>query len=297
MRPRLVLATLLSALAGTAAWFAPGAHATSYTPSSYASRVVSLVNETRQQHGLPSLAVTSGTSTVAQSWASHLASAQTLAHNPDLQHDLETHGSADWTSYGENVGEAPSNNADALFQAYMNSPEHRANILSADFRYVGVGVVFAGSTAWNTLDFVDAYRAATPKTTTTKSTTPTTTTKSTTPTTTTTAAPVHHAVTRSVTRHPVVTTVARPPAQPANAVTQTAPRRVPTRVKAVHAVVLPRKSMPEASVVAFAPRIASLAAPIHLPGPRSVTPLGELAVVAAAAMAGFVAVRWVAVVR
>src|SRR5436853_6952224 len=106
MRPRLVVATLLATLAGVVAWLSPGAAASHYTPSSYASRVIELVNQARAQHGLRALTVTSGTSEVAGAWTDHLASQRALAHNPNLAHDLETHGSADWTAYGENVGEA-----------------------------------------------------------------------------------------------------------------------------------------------------------------------------------------------
>jgi hypothetical protein len=145
---------------GAAFGLAP-AHAASWTSSSYASRLVQLVNQTRQQHGLPALSVTSGTSQVAAAWTAHLDSTQTLSHNPDLAHQLETHGSPDWTTYGENVGDGPSNDPDALFQAYMNSPEHRDNILNGAYRFTGVAVILDGSTAWNTFDFVDSYHSST----------------------------------------------------------------------------------------------------------------------------------------
>ena len=154
----LLVAGLL-ALAG--ALGAVSAQATQWSSSSYASRLVQLVNQTRQQHGLPALTVTSGTSQVAAAWTAHLDASQSLAHNPDLRHQLETHGSPDWTTYGENVGQGPADNPDALFQAYMNSPEHRDNILNAKYRYTGVAVVLDGSTAWNTFDFVDTYHSTT----------------------------------------------------------------------------------------------------------------------------------------
>src|SRR3954454_8771329 len=141
---------------GAAFGFVP-AHAASWTSSSYASRLVQLVNQARQQHGLGSLTVASGTSQVAAAWTAHLDAAQSLSHNPDLRHQLETHGSADWTTYGENVGQGPADDPDALFRAYMNSSEHRANILNTAYRFTGVAVVIDGSTAWNTFDFVDTY--------------------------------------------------------------------------------------------------------------------------------------------
>jgi len=146
--------------AGAALELAP-VHAASWTSSSYASRLVQLVNQARQQHGLGSLTVASGTSQVAASWTAHLDAAQSLSHNPDLRHQLETHGSADWTTYGENVGQGPADDPDALFQAYMNSAEHRSNVLSSGYRFTGVAVILDGNTAWNTFDFVDSYHSTT----------------------------------------------------------------------------------------------------------------------------------------
>jgi len=126
---------------------------------------VTLVNQARAQHGLRALSVAGGTTTVAAGWSSHMASSRTLAHNPNLQSQLEAHGSPNWTTYGENVGEGPSSSADNLFTAYMNSPEHRANILGSGYRYIGIATVFSSGVAWNTMDFVDQYGSTTTTTT------------------------------------------------------------------------------------------------------------------------------------
>jgi len=211
MRARLAAAIVLSVLTATVALLAPSASAES-SPSAFGTRLVSLINQARSQHGLRALTVAAGTSTVASNWTSHLDAQQALSHNPDLGHQLETHGSPNWTAYGENVGDGPTSSADTLFQAYMNSPEHRDNILGSAYRYVGVGVVFDGSTAWNTLDFVDQYSGSSTSTTSTTSTSttshPRATTTPKTTTTKTTAAPrtttpkpavVHHVVARTVT--------------------------------------------------------------------------------------------------
>ena len=140
-----------------------GANAESYTTASYSSRLLALVNAARQQHGEEPLALTSGTTAVAEGWTQHLATAGVLSHNPRLAHELSTHGSHSWLAYGENVGMGAADDPDGLFAAYMRSPEHRANILSNDYRYVGLAVVFTGSRAWNTFDFVDVYRVAPPQ--------------------------------------------------------------------------------------------------------------------------------------
>jgi uncharacterized protein YkwD len=161
MRTRLTLAVVsLFGFFGAAAAVAPVAHAES-TGSAFSSRLVQLVNAARADYGLRPLAVASGTSAVAAGWTEHLAAAQSLSHNPNLATQLESHGSPDWTSYGENVGMGPTTSARTLFNAYMNSPEHRANILGASYRYLGISVVYTGSKAWNTMDFVDRYSSPT----------------------------------------------------------------------------------------------------------------------------------------
>src|SRR3954468_17902278 len=161
---RVVAGAALAVLLGVAALLGTSASAES-SPSAFGSRLVSLINQARADHGLRALTVASGTSSVAANWTNHLDQQQALSHNPDLGHQLETHGSPDWTAYGENVGDGPTSSADTLFQAYMNSPEHRDNILGSAYRYLGVGVVFDHSTAWNTLDFVDQYASSRPHTT------------------------------------------------------------------------------------------------------------------------------------
>ena len=164
MRVRLSASVLLATVLGLVVLVAPSAQAAS-TPTAFSDRLVSLINQARQQHGLRALTVASGTSTVAAGWTQHLASQRALSHNPNLGSELSSHGSANWTTYAENVGQGPTSPADTLFQSYMSSPEHRANILSAQFRYIGVGVAFSGGYAWNTLDFVDQYSSSTSSTT------------------------------------------------------------------------------------------------------------------------------------
>jgi uncharacterized protein YkwD len=123
----------------------------------FEAKLVEQINAARRAHGLRQLVVTAGTTDVARAWAWHLAHAQALSHNPSLVHDIAHHGSGSWTQISENVGEGPSDSPTTLFQAYMASPPHRANILDGGSRYIGVGVVERGSTSWNTLDFTNSY--------------------------------------------------------------------------------------------------------------------------------------------
>jgi hypothetical protein len=171
---RPAILTILALLAGLFAVLAPAGSAQTFTASSYTSRLLTLVNNARADHGLRPLTLTSGTTTVAAGWSATMARQQVLSHNPNLGHEIETHGSPNWTTYGENVGEGMATDPDGLFKAYMNSPEHRENILLRAYRYVGVATVFSGKMAWNTFDFVDSYGTSTTTTTTTKTTKKTT---------------------------------------------------------------------------------------------------------------------------
>jgi uncharacterized protein YkwD len=133
------------------------ASAATWSPSSYNSRLLQLVNNARAQHGLPTLRYASGIGSVASSWTGHLAAARSLSHNPNIVSDVQHHGSANATVVAENVGDGATNDPDGLFTAYMNSSEHRANILDSEMRYIGIAVDFSGGYAWNTMDFVDKY--------------------------------------------------------------------------------------------------------------------------------------------
>ena len=165
---RPALLTLVGIAAAVIGFIAPSAQAAAGSEAQYAARLLTLVNNARAEHGLPALQLASGTTDVAAGWTAHLAAAGALSHNPDLRRQLEDHGSANWSIYGENVGQGSAGDADGLFRAYMQSPEHRDNILTRAYRYVGVAVVFTGSKSWNTFDFVDTYGQAAPAPTTTK---------------------------------------------------------------------------------------------------------------------------------
>ena len=115
------------------------------------------INTARRRFGLRPLTVIAGATDVARRWSWKLASSQVLSHNPQIVSDISGAGSGAWTEIAENVGEGPSDNPGALFNAYMQSPEHRANILDRGARYLGVGTVERDGIAWNTLDFTNAY--------------------------------------------------------------------------------------------------------------------------------------------
>jgi uncharacterized protein YkwD len=270
MRAKVLLATALASVAGSLILAAPSASAES-SPSAYTSRLVTLVNQARAQHGLRALAVASGTTSVAAAWSSHMAATDALSHNPNLRAQLEAHGSRNWTTYGENVGEGSAASADKLFTAYMNSPEHRANILAGAYRYLGIATVFSGGVAWNTMDFVDQYVSASTARTVTA------------------PAPVHHSTSvRSSTRaaHPVA--VRKPVVQHVSHPATATHRQVARHTVAVQHVRLSRHVEAQRAHT-----------DVLLASDRSALPTGDagssarlLAALVAAAVLAFASVAW-----
>jgi uncharacterized protein YkwD len=93
---------------------------------------------------------------VAHAWAKHLAATGVLEHNPSLAARVGKI-CPNWTAIGENVGVVYGNSANTLFQAYMHSPEHRANILDKSYRQVGIATVKTTVNGqvqqWDVMDF------------------------------------------------------------------------------------------------------------------------------------------------
>jgi len=113
--------------------------------ASNASTLYSLTNASRASAGLAAYAYSGELSAVAQSRAQSM-----VAHNA-LTHAGLASAVGNWSYLGENVGYGPS--AAALEVAFMNSPDHRANILDHDFTQVGIGTVTVGGTVWVSVIF------------------------------------------------------------------------------------------------------------------------------------------------
>ncbi len=114
------------------------------------ARAVQLVNDERARAGLAPLQLSAGARSVGRGWSDQMATAG-LGHNPDLGGDLDRAG-VGWRTIGENVGYGGS--VDQIQSMFMASAGHRANILSADYTAVGIGVVVSGDVVWLTMDFV-----------------------------------------------------------------------------------------------------------------------------------------------
>jgi uncharacterized protein YkwD len=96
------------------------------------STMISKTNNSRSSNGLSGYSVASDLSSIAQSHAEAMARNHDDYHNSSLTTDV-----CCWQSVGENVGKGPD--ASAIHNAFMNSSEHRSNILSSTFTQVGIG--------------------------------------------------------------------------------------------------------------------------------------------------------------
>lgn len=97
--------------------------------------ILNLSNIERLKEGLAPLTLSKNTNTVAQKWSANMADLQYMRHNPLYDKQMP----AGWWSVGENVawgsqGHTPTQ----IFNEWMNSPGHRANILG-DFTHIGIG--------------------------------------------------------------------------------------------------------------------------------------------------------------
>lgn len=115
---------------------------------------LSTINGYRSANGLPQLQYDAQLSGLAVQQAQANAGAGRLAHTPNLAAGV----SANWSKLGENVGMGLS--TPIIWDAFLNSSPHRANLLDPAFTHIGIGVVMSGSTQWVTHRFMAVGAAA-----------------------------------------------------------------------------------------------------------------------------------------
>jgi len=112
------------------------------TLSSDEQQVFNLINEQRTKNGLSALKIDDEVQNVAR------IKAQDMVNNNYFSHTSPTYGSpfdmlksfgVSYKSAGENIAGNSSNSG--AVNAWMNSEGHRANILSNNYNYTGIGVV------------------------------------------------------------------------------------------------------------------------------------------------------------
>ncbi len=113
--------------------------ATSASVDAMRAAVVCLINQQRNQRGLPSLTVSSQLNSSAQAWNSVMVATGNFTHGPgNAFADRISAAGYDWQDAGENIATGyptPS----AVVRAWMASPDHCRNILDPRFRNVGTG--------------------------------------------------------------------------------------------------------------------------------------------------------------
>ena len=108
------------------------------------------INVARRNAGRAGLQFDTGIQYIAVGWSDEMSGSQTLRHNPSYGDQIVRH--RNYRTAGENVGRGYEQGS--LFEAFMNSPGHRANIESAAYTHVTLGCVTdSAGQLWITQNF------------------------------------------------------------------------------------------------------------------------------------------------
>ena len=116
--------------------------------SSYEQQVLNLVNKERRSQGLSALSLSAEAQQAARVRAKEIVSSfsHTRPNGTSCFTVLNEIG-AKYTSAGENIAKGQKT-PEQVVEAWMNSPSHRANILSSKYTKLGVGYYFNGSNTY-----------------------------------------------------------------------------------------------------------------------------------------------------
>ena len=115
--------------------------------SAYEIRVAELVNEIRVKNGLNKLILNSELSDVARLKSQDMKDNHYFSHTSPTYgspYDMMTKYGIKYTFAGENLARGQKT-PEEVVNAWMNSPGHRKNILSARYTQIGVGYVADGN--------------------------------------------------------------------------------------------------------------------------------------------------------
>jgi uncharacterized protein YkwD len=108
-------------------------------------QALTLVNESRRKGGCDNLTVDRRLITAANKHASEMARRGYFAHEDsrgERAGDRVQDAGYKWSKYGENIARGQDSVAEVV-KGWMNSPEHRENIMDCGLREVGVGLAFS----------------------------------------------------------------------------------------------------------------------------------------------------------
>jgi len=153
-----IAATAVTTLAGAPATAAAGSQ--SRQMRHYDSGLLKDTNSVRAEYGTHDYRANHKLWRISHAYAEHLAATGQLVHNPNLESEV-SRACPDWTSLGENIGVSTGGGSGAhqMFEAYMHSPPHRANLLDSSYRQVGIATVkvtrHGKVQKWNVMDFAN----------------------------------------------------------------------------------------------------------------------------------------------
>ena len=111
-------------------------------------RMLHLLNQTRRSHGLPVFRLNRSVSNFAWRHTKRMVARNYLFHTSNLYDAVRLYRPSTW---GENVAMCLS--LKRVRTLWMRSAPHRANILNARYRRIGIGVVKARGLIWVTAIF------------------------------------------------------------------------------------------------------------------------------------------------
>jgi cysteine-rich secretory family protein len=129
---------------------------------SKAKQLFNLANEARTATGAGSLAWDRGLADAALKHCMRMALEGPIAHRYDGEPDLTARAGAAGAHFGfveENI--AVGSNPEEIHQGWLNSPEHRVNMLNPAVDHVGIAVVASGELIFAVADFERAVPALT----------------------------------------------------------------------------------------------------------------------------------------
>lgn len=130
----------------------------SFSPEDEVAYVAN-INEIRAANGVGPLTINVNMTNAARSWTTWMVDNTTLAHADDIV----TGAPSNWLKVGENVGRGGT--LDAIWEAFLASPGHRANIMDPAYDLVGIGVIWNADGRMYTTHRFAAIEAAKPITT------------------------------------------------------------------------------------------------------------------------------------
>jgi uncharacterized protein YkwD len=128
-----------------------------------AEQILALANQAREQVGVASLKWDPTLAAAAMRHCRMMAAEGPISHRYGGEPDLSSRAAQAGAHFGlieENVALAPS--AAAVHEAWMQSPGHRQNLLSAEVDHVGIAVVYARGEFYAVADYSAAVENLSP---------------------------------------------------------------------------------------------------------------------------------------